>query len=257
MKRFLSELWKGGKNDEHCPWSIVDVIVLTAIMAVFLFNDPFHIGMRIVTFMRSHFQVFIKEPRLLYYLNVYINSIIFKTLSIVFLVAIVHARRIPFRRTVVSSGRMSDLREAWVPIFIGACILVRVLASPNPLVPNIPFNSVFLNAKIIGNIVIVFAVLFIAPFTEEIVFRGFLYPAFNRYMGVAPAIVATSFLFTLAHYPQMSDEWGFLTVIFVLSLVITYARAKTGSTWVAIIMHFIYNTVSICVGFVDYIILRY
>jgi len=257
MKKYLSAFWNRGKNVEHCPWSIVDVIVLTVLMAVFLFNDPFFVGMRIVTFLRTHFAIFTREPKLLYYLNIYINSLIFKSLSIIFLVAIVHARKIPFRKTVVFHGKMPDLRDWWMPVFIGVCILFRVLASPNPLVPNMPFNSVFLNAKIIGNIVIISSVIFVAPFTEEIVFRGFLYPALNRYMGISPAIIITSFLFTLAHYPQMSDEWGFLSMIFVLSLLITYARAKTGSTFLAIIMHFIYNTVSICVGLVDYIILRY
>lgn len=257
MNNYVAAFWKSGKNEEHCPWSIIDVIVLTILMAVFLFNDPFFIGMRIVDLLRTHFNIFTREPKLLYYLDVYVNSLIFKTLSIVFLVSIVHARRIPFRRTVLFSGILPDLREWWMPVFIGICILLRVAASPNPLVPNIPFNSVFLNAKIIGNVVIISSVIFVAPFTEELVFRGFLYPALNRYMGVSPAVIITSVLFTLAHYPQMSDEWGFLTIIFVLSLMITYARARTGSTWLAVIMHFIYNTVSICVGLVDYIILRY
>jgi len=43
----------------------------------------------------------------------------------------------------------------------------------------------------------------------------------------------------------------------MLSLVITYARAKTGSTVLAIIMHFLYNLVCIGIGFLEYLIVRY
>jgi len=142
-------------------------------------------------------------------------------------------------------------------VYVAICVVFRYIGEANPLVPNMPLDSIFTEAVIIGNIVIIFSVIFVAPFIEEILFRGFIYPAFNKYMGIYPSIILTSFLFTLAHYPNIKDEYLFMAIIFTLSLVITYARAKTGSTWLAIIMHHIYNLMYIAIGFINYAFVKY
>ncbi|MFH1753284.1 MAG: CPBP family intramembrane glutamic endopeptidase, partial [Candidatus Omnitrophota bacterium] len=82
-------------------------------------------------------------------------------------------------------------------------------------------------------------------------------PALNRYMGIYPAIVLTSALFTLAHFPQIRDDFHFIAIIFSLSLVITYARAKTGSTLVAMVMHHVYNLSCVAIGLIKYFIYKY
>ncbi len=252
LKVFLSE-----GMEPSCPWTMLDVAAITAIIAVFVVSDPFQLGLSIFKFLRLNFVSVIREPKLLYYLTHYINTIALKVVSLVFLIVLVRSRRVSFWNTVVSGRKDPELWEAWLPLYIGMCILMREVNMANPLIPHIPFNSVFPEARIAGNVVIIFAVLFVAPFIEEVLFRGFLYPAFNRYMGIYPAIILTSLLFAFAHYPQIRESYSFMAVIFVLSLVITYVRARTGSTWIAIIMHHIYNLVSVGMGFVDYLIYRY
>lgn len=257
IKRRVSAFLLGGKAAAPCPWTFLDALAIAVLIGIFVFSDPFHLGANILRYLRLHYFIFTREPKLLYYLTVYINTILLKGVSLAMLIVLVRSRRVSFWDTVVSSGKVPDKWEILMPLYIGLCVLFQVINRANPLVPNIPFNSVFIEAKIIGNVVIIFAVLYVAPVVEEVLFRGFFYPALNRYMGMYPAIILTSLLFTLAHYPQVKNEYVFGVVIFILSFVITYARAKTGSTRLAIVMHHLYNLICVGTGFIEYMIVRY
>ncbi len=257
IKKSIAFFFSEGKKDAPCPWTLLDVFVLTAIIAALIFKDPFHLGSNVLRFLRLHFFIFTKEPKLFYYLTIYINTIILKGISVIFLMILVLLRRVSFWKTVVFPGKLPNFWAVGLPLYLAGCIIAQIICRMNPLVPNIPFNSVFIEAKIIGNIVIILSVLFVAPFVEEVLFRGFLYPALNRYMGIYPAIIFTSILFTFAHYPQIREEYAFMGVIFVLSVVITYAKARSGSTMFAILLHHIFNLVSVGMGFIDYLIFKY
>jgi len=239
----------GGKGSPPCPWTLLDAILLTTLIVVFMTSDPFGIGMNILRFLRMHFRIFTREPRLLYYLTININTVLLKCVSLIFLVMLVHSRHVSFWKTLIAPVRVPGIWQAWMPLYIGVCLLARSINSMNPLVPDLAFDSVFGDAFIIGNLAVIFSVLVVAPFVEEVIFRGFMYPALNRYMGIAPAVVITSVFFTFAHYPQVMGNPVFMAVLFTLSVIITYVRARTGSTWVAIVMHHIYNLVSVGVGY--------
>lgn len=256
VKRYFPKILLDGKNRTSCPWSFLDILLIAALIVFLLFRDPFDITSRIINLLRLNFFIFTKEPRLLYYTTIYTSTVVFKIISLLVILALVKLRGASFWNTVVSRGAM-PIRLFWLWPYIGLCVVFRLAGSANPLVPNMPIDSVFIEASIIGNAVIVFSVVFVAPFVEEVLFRGFIYPAFNKYTGMYPSIILTSVLFTLAHYPTMKDEYLFMAVIFVLSLLITYARARTGSTWLAIIMHHLYNLVYVVVGFIAYAMVRY
>ncbi len=257
LKRALQLFWNSGKDISRCPWSIMDVLAMSIMIWVFVFHDPFRVGFHILRWLRLNFFIFTREPKLFHYASIYISTIILKVISLFFLIVIVKTRKISFRKTVLTGGERIPHKEFWLPLYIAVCIVFKVINDSNPLIPSIPFNSVFPEAMVVGNIVIIFAVIFVAPFVEEILFRGFLYPAFNKYVGVYPAIIGTTVLFTLAHYPQAKDDPLFVTVIVILSLVITFVKAKTGSTWLAIIMHQIYNLIIVLAGVVDFLIVKY
>ncbi|MBD3380101.1 MAG: CPBP family intramembrane metalloprotease [Candidatus Omnitrophica bacterium] len=248
--------WNSGKNASRCPWSIADVAAISVLIWVFVFHDPFKIGFHLLKWLRLNFFIFTREPRLYHYLSIYINTIILKAISLFFLVVIVRARNISFRKTVLSRGEPLPNKEFWLPLYIAACIVFKMINDTNPLVPGIPFDSVFPEARILGNIVIIFSVLFVAPVVEEVLFRGFLYPAFNKYLGVYPSIIATTALFTLAHYPQVKEDALFVGVIAALSLAITFVKAKTGSTLQAIVMHHIYNLVVVLGGMTEHLMVN-
>jgi len=85
-----------------------------------------------------------------------------------------------------------------------------------------------------------FGVLF-APLFEEVYFRGFLYPALARRLGVPISIVLTAVFFAAIHAPQLSDAWGPVLVIFLVGLTLTTVRAVRKSLAATILMHMAYN----------------
>ena len=246
-----------GKGTSSFSCRIVDTLIIAALIIFFALNDPFHIAENIIKFLRLHFSVFTRDPRLLYYTSTYLNMAIIKLASLAFIVIIVRMRGVPFWRTVVFSGKVPALWWRRMPLYGCLCLVLCWINMMDPLVPNLPFNSVFIGSKVIGNIIVVFSALFIAPLVEEVLFRGFFYPSFNRYMGMYPAMILTSILFTFAHYPQGGGSGSYLAGVFLLSMIMSYARARTDSTWVAIVMHHIYNLACIIMGLLSYLVVRY
>lgn len=83
--------------------------------------------------------------------------------------------------------------------------------------------------------------VFIAPFVEELFFRGFLYPAMARLTGVGIAIGFTSITFALLHVAQLGYAWAAVTPILMVGLILTIVRAATKSVAITVLMHMAYN----------------
>jgi len=99
----------------------------------------------------------------------------------------------------------------------------------------------------------------IAPLTEELAFRGFLLPGLvnifrwmerrqmigepaTRYFGIPLAIVLTSIPFALLHAQQVSDSWGPVLLIGLVSVVLCIVRLRTDSVACGIVVHAAYNS---------------
>lgn len=80
-----------------------------------------------------------------------------------------------------------------------------------------------------------------APLVEEVVYRGLLYPALQRTVGMFWAVLLVSVLFTLPHVPQYYNNLAVVTVILVLSLCLTLVRALTGKLLPCFIIHLVFN----------------
>ncbi|MDR0994138.1 MAG: CPBP family intramembrane metalloprotease [Verrucomicrobiota bacterium] len=80
----------------------------------------------------------------------------------------------------------------------------------------------------------------VAPLAEELLFRGILLPLLIRRLGAVAGMVATSLLFALLHGNLPSA-----LPIFVLSLALSWAYIRTGSLWVSVLMHALFNAVSL------------
>lgn len=89
---------------------------------------------------------------------------------------------------------------------------------------------------------LVLGVAFFAPVLEEVIFRGFLLKGFvNSPLGVYGAIILTSLVWAVIHAQY---EWGYLLLIFMIGLVLGYARIRTNSLFVPIMMHLFFNLVA-------------
>ncbi len=84
-----------------------------------------------------------------------------------------------------------------------------------------------------------FATVVVAPAGEEIMFRGFLFRGFVRSERAAwPAIVAISLLWA---GPHVQYDWTGMLEIFVAGMFLGWARWKSGSTLLTIVLHGLFN----------------
>jgi len=84
--------------------------------------------------------------------------------------------------------------------------------------------------------------ILVAPFVEEMFFRGFLFPVLARRLAPGVAVLLTALAFTAIHGPQLANHWAPLLLLFTVSLAFTLARAHSGSVAVPFLMHLAYNT---------------
>jgi len=81
----------------------------------------------------------------------------------------------------------------------------------------------------------------VAPFIEEVLFRGIALPLLSRKFGVLPGIVLVSITFGLLH----GQLHAFIPLSF-LSFVLCMAYLKTRTLLVPICIHFLFNSVNVC-----------
>lgn len=81
-----------------------------------------------------------------------------------------------------------------------------------------------------------------APFFEEILFRGFLYPVFARKWGIPSGIVITGVLFGLMHAAQLWGGFLQIALLIFVGIVLTFARARTGTVLASYLIHVSYNS---------------
>lgn len=84
----------------------------------------------------------------------------------------------------------------------------------------------------------------VAPVVEETMFRGYLYGVFKRYTGAFFAAFIVSLVFAVIHVKLTP-----LVPLWVLAMLLTWTYEKTGSLWVPIGIHALFNTATMVVLF--------
>ncbi|HEV8371157.1 MAG TPA: type II CAAX endopeptidase family protein [Pyrinomonadaceae bacterium] len=92
-----------------------------------------------------------------------------------------------------------------------------------------------------ARIATVFLAVLTAPLVEEVVYRGMLYPAFQRLLGMGWAIAIVSLLFAGVHVWQYRTNLGVIVVITILSITLTIIRALTNKLLPSFVIHLIFN----------------
>jgi membrane protease YdiL (CAAX protease family) len=82
----------------------------------------------------------------------------------------------------------------------------------------------------------------VAPMAEEVVFRGYLYPAAKRFCGPAGGIIFSSLVFAAAHGHVVA-----LVPLFVLAVVLCLLYEFTGSIWACMSVHFLFNAATVTI----------
>ena len=89
--------------------------------------------------------------------------------------------------------------------------------------------------------VVAFLATFTAPLVEEVVYRGVLYSALQRSLGIPVTVLLVTFLFALVHVPQYYPSYSTIFLICFLSLILTLVRVGTGNLLPCIILHTVFN----------------
>lgn len=88
---------------------------------------------------------------------------------------------------------------------------------------------------------VAFMATFTAPLAEEVVYRGILYSALQKTVGVNGAIGLVTILFALVHLPQYYPSFSTMLFLTLLSLILTLVRVRTGNLLPCVILHTIFN----------------
>ncbi len=81
----------------------------------------------------------------------------------------------------------------------------------------------------------------LAPFFEEITFRGFVLPLLTRTFGSTLGVFLTTLPFALLHGTQNQWAWQQIVLIALAGVAFGFARVSSGSTAAAFLLHASYN----------------
>jgi CAAX protease family protein len=159
-----------------------------------------------------------------------------------------------------------------IPIGLVLSVAVQVITSLATLPKDIPMDDFFRTASDVW--LVTFFGTLIAPFFEEVAFRGFLLPAFaiaydwlslprtpaaheqwrsNNKLTRASLIfssVLTSIFFIALHGPQTGFAWQVLIILFCVSLILSYVRLRLRSVMASTLIHVSYNATIFLTAFI-------
>ncbi|HEY8186278.1 MAG TPA: CPBP family intramembrane glutamic endopeptidase [Pyrinomonadaceae bacterium] len=122
-----------------------------------------------------------------------------------------------------------------------------------------------INSSLAARYTISFLAVFTAPFVEEFIYRGVLYSALQKTigiygglliasafgekldqnrqerLGVSGAVVVVLVLFTIIHVPQYWPNFGVIAAVALLSIVLTLVRAFSRRLLPCVVIHFVFN----------------
>jgi membrane protease YdiL (CAAX protease family) len=125
-----------------------------------------------------------------------------------------------------------------VALFIAATTLAKLLGAEKPTQ-----LEQLINSSIGTRYAIAALAVFTAPFVEEFIYRGVLYSALQRAIGVNAAVFLVLGLFTMIHVPQYWPNIGVISAVALLSVVLTIVRAYSGRLLPCVVIHMSFNAV--------------
>jgi hypothetical protein len=218
--------------DENPPWSLWDVLAIAVVSfgAINLFGLT-------VSFAALHYfhlplRAFEHNPRL--QLPAELAGYL---VTLAFMAALVRSRGLPFWRTV--RWRWAPGIPAYVLLGFLLSVFVALATSVLPIPKSLPIEKYF--ADTLGVWMLAIFGVTVAPLMEELFFRGFLYPALARPLGAAWSVIITAAGFALLHSPQLGGAWAPLLLLYVVGVVLTLVRVRTGSVVPGFFLHAAYN----------------
>jgi len=139
----------------------------------------------------------------------------------------------------------------------GLSIFVAAAGSRVKTADNTPIQELLTSRN--GALLVMGMAVLVAPLVEETVFRGYLYPTLARIVssvsrflglkysvadrvGVVSSILLTGLLFGLLHGAQLGWTFGFVSLLVLVGIIFTFARAWSGTVLASFLLHLGYNS---------------
>ncbi len=172
-------------------------------------------------------------------------------------------RGMPFWRTLgwkkLNADALAGKGKPWM-YFLSGCglsLFVALASSRVKDAEHVPIQEFFKSRN--GAMMLMAMAVLVAPLAEETIFRGYLYPVFARIIsaiaqrfgmecsqsirtGVASSILVTGILFGLMHGPQLGENWELVSLLILVGVIFTFARAWTGTVVASFLLHLGYNS---------------
>jgi membrane protease YdiL (CAAX protease family) len=95
----------------------------------------------------------------------------------------------------------------------------------------------------IGRLLLFVLAVVLAPITEELMFRGWIYTSLRFSFGLWPAILVSAALFGGAHY---EDTHLYALAVFPVGIALAAIRERTGSVKASMLFHAVNNFIAFC-----------
>jgi membrane protease YdiL (CAAX protease family) len=141
--------------------------------------------------------------------------------------------------------RLASVRQfiLWTAAFL---LLAAVLELLMRMVPS--FQTDFME-RVLGSstdrVLLAVGVGLMAPLFEEFLLRGLLLGSIRHITDAHSAVALSAGVFTLMH---LQYSWTVMLLILPLGVVLGYARVKSGSIWVPVLLHVINNMATVLLG---------
>jgi membrane protease YdiL (CAAX protease family) len=150
-----------------------------------------------------------------------------------------------YSKPVLSSLGWCAARFNLLFVGLGGILLAFVVSGLAALVhtPKVPSPvESLMSSPILLSLFGVMAVT-LAPFFEELLFRGFLQPLLTRSLGMIAGIVLTAAVFGSLHAPEYSFAWQYAVAVSLVGVVLGWLRVRSDSIIPCTVMHGAYNSV--------------
>jgi uncharacterized protein len=221
---------------ENPPWTLADVvrILLVAVVALVVLGAVIvPVAARRLGVPATSAQI-TENPRVALPVQAAAYVVV-----LVFMVMTLRVRQLRFWKSI--QWNWPGLR--WPAYLLAGALLGFLIEAASAFLPipkEVPFDKYFTDAT--GAYLMAIFGVTLAPLMEELFFRGFLYPALSRTLGVVLSLLITSLAFALLHAAQLAHAWAPLFLIFIVGLTLTYTRARTRSVASSFLIHAGYNS---------------
>jgi len=131
-----------------------------------------------------------------------------------------------------------------IPIVLGilcACVVIFCVLTRG-FHPSTPLGNILGQIQSPGVFLFfIFLALIVAPFAEEIIFRGYFFEVIKRSQGPHVAVIIISLVFGLLHAGQYWGDWLAISFIIILGFILTLLRFLTDNTRASVVAHYAYN----------------